>query len=161
MSVAQTLRSSRRALRIAWLPIGGFTVAALDLLAAMAYWAPHGVTPSRILQDIASWLLGPMAFMGGTSTAVLGALLYGQLLWGVIAFYHALAQRYPVMLRHPFRCGAIYGALAYGAIFQVMAPLLTGVRGPLDPEWIVTCVLVYAFLVGIPCALFSRLAMTS
>lgn len=161
MSVVHTLRSSRRALRVAWLPIGGYTVATLDMLVAMAYWAPHGVHPSRILQGIASWVLGPSAFMGGSATAVLGALFYGQLLWGVVALYHALAQRYPILLRHPFRCGAIYGALAYGVIFQVVAPLLTGVHGPLGLEWVTTCVLTYSFLVGIPCALFSRLATTS
>jgi hypothetical protein len=148
-----------RARLLPWLLLGGYTVATLDMLSAMAYWAPHGVPASRVLQSIAAWFLGPAAFSGGIATAALGAFIYGHLMWGVVALYHAIARRHPVLLRRPILCGAIYGAIAYFGIFAGLASLLTGKPASLgDPAWILTCLMVFMTLVGIPCALFSRAA---
>lgn len=148
-----------RARALPWLLLGGYTVAALDMLSAMAYWAPHGVPASRVLQSIAAWFLGPAAFSGGIATAALGAFLYAHLMWGVVALYHAIARRHPVLLRRPVLCGSIYGAIAYFGIFAGLAPLLTGKPANLgDPAWILTCLVVFTTLVGISCALFSRAA---
>jgi hypothetical protein len=158
MPVALSVATPRRTIRLPWLLVGGYTVATLDMLAAIAYWAPHGTPATRILQSVATWILGPAAYAGGTTTALLGMVVYAQLMWGVVALYHAIAQRHPVLLRHPMTCGAIYGVAAYVAIFQLMAPLLSGIRPAFDPAWIATCVVVYATLVGMPCALFARAA---
>lgn len=148
-----------RHLSLPWLLLGGYTVATLDVLCAIAYWAPHGVTASRILQTIATWCLGPAAYSGGAATAAFGALFYGHLMWGVVALYHAIARRQPILLRRPILFGAAYGAIAYFAIFAGLASLLTGKPADLgDPAWILTCIVVYTTLVGIPCALFARAA---
>lgn len=161
MSIAHTMRLPRRMPRVPGLMLGGYIVAALDMAVAMIYWAPHGVPPGRILQGIAAWLLGPSAFAGGSVTMVLGAFLYGQLLWGVMALYHVLAQRYTVLHRRPLLCGGIYGVLAYVAIFKVLQPVLTGTLPSLGSlAWIATCLLSYAILVGMPCALVSRMVST-
>jgi len=142
-----------------WLLLGGYTVATFDMVCAIAYWAPHGVSASRVLQSIATWILGPAALTGGAATALLGAFIYGHVMWGVVALYHAIARRRPVLLQRPVRCGAVYGAIAYFAIFKVMAPLLTGKLPAIgDPAWELTCIVVFMTLVGIPCALFSRAA---
>src|SRR3546814_15174705 len=80
-------------------------------------------------------------------------------MWGVVALYHAIARRRPVLLRRPILCGAAYGAIAYFGIFAGLASLLTGKPANLgDPAWILTCLVVFMILVGIPCALFSRTA---
>src|SRR3546814_21189728 len=80
-------------------------------------------------------------------------------MWGVVALYHAIARRRPVLLRRPILCGAAYGAIAYFGIFAGLASLLTGKPANLgDPAWILTCLVVFMTLVGIPCALFSRAA---
>jgi hypothetical protein len=143
---------------VPWLLLGGYTAAVLDLSVAMAYWTPRGLAASRIPQGIASWLLGPAAFYGGMLTAVLGVLLYGQLLWGVATLYDALARRHPLLWRRPLVCGAVYGIAAYVAIFHLLVPVLTGMRPVAAPLWTATCLLAYATVVGIPCALCSRAA---
>ncbi|MHB1056616.1 MAG: hypothetical protein ACYC0F_01885 [Rhodanobacter sp.] len=158
MPAALSLATHRRAIRLPWLLIGGYTVATLDMLAAIAYWTAHGSSATRVLQSVATWFLGPAAYAGGATTAVLGMVVYAQLMWGVVALYHAIAQRHPVLLRRPLACGAVYGALAYAAIFQVMAPLLSGIHPAFEPVWVATCVVVYTTLVGMPCALFARAA---
>lgn len=142
----------------AWLMLGGFTVGALDMLSAMIYWGRLGVSPEHILQGVVAWIAGSPAYAGGWGNALLGALLYGLLMWGVVALYHVMAQRWPLLSRHPLRCGGAYGALAYLAIFQLLVPWMTGSHGNLDPAWIASCVIVYTTLVGIPCALFARVA---
>ena len=145
-----------------WLLLGGYTVATLDMLCAIAYWAPHGLPASRVMQTFATWILGPAALSGGIATAALGAFIYGHLMWGVVALYHAIARRHPVLLRRPILCGSTYGAIAYFGIFAGLSPLLTG-RAPNlgEPAWILTCIVVFMTLVGIPCALFSRAAVAA
>lgn len=149
----------RSSLPFPWLLLGGYTVATFDMSFAIAWWAPHGVSATRILQTIAVWVLGPAAYAGGTASALLGAVLYGHLMWGVVAFYNWLGKRHPVLLRRPLPCGAAYGVLAYVFIFHFMGPLLSGQPADYsDVGWIAACVAVFMSLVGIPCALFSRVA---
>src|SRR3546814_4593960 len=83
--------------------------------------------------------------------------LFRSLMWGVVALYHAIARRRPVLLRRPILSVAAYGAITYFGIFAGLASLLTGKPANLgDPAWILTCLVVFMTLVGIPCALFSR-----
>jgi hypothetical protein len=135
---------------------GGYVMALLDLAVAWGYWAPHGVSATRILQGIAAWLLGSAAFSGGGLTAALGLFIYGQLLWGVAMLYEAMARRHPLLRRRPLVHGAVYGAAAYVVIFQLLLPLLFGVQQVAAPLWTAACVLTYATVVGIPCALLAR-----
>lgn len=156
-SVSRLWRHS--AIPFPWLLLGGYTVAAFDVTAAIAWWTPQGVSASRILQSFAAWVLGPAAYTGGIASALLGAVLYGHLMWGVVALYNRLAKRHPVLLRRSLPCGAIYGAIAYVFIFHFMAPLLSGRTVDYSQVgWIATCLIVFMTLVGIPCALFSRAA---
>lgn len=144
-------------IRVPWLLLGGYTVATFDLAFAILFWVPQGASAMRVLQSIASWFLGTPAYAGGAATALLGALAYGHLMWGVVALYRALSRRWPVLLRRPFACGAAYGALAYFAIFKLAVPLLA-LHDPDSArlDWTLACVAVYALLVGVPCALFAR-----
>lgn len=151
--------NSRRSIVLPWLLIGGYTVAALDMLVAITYWAGHGVPASRILQGPAAWILGPVAYSGGSLTALAGAILYGHLMWGVVWLYHAIARRRPFLRRHPFACGPLYGVAAYVVIFQLMVPLATGTYPDFgNPNWLLVCIATFMLLVGLPCALFARAA---
>jgi hypothetical protein len=55
----------------------GLLAGILDITAAFITWAPQGVPPVRILQGIASGLLGPQAFREGMAAALLGGALHG------------------------------------------------------------------------------------
>ncbi len=149
----------RAARHIPWLLLGGCTVATFDLAFAVLFWVPQGGSALRVLQSIASWFMGTPAYSGGAATALLGALAYGHLMWGVVALYRFASRRFPVLVQRPVACGAAYGALAYAAIFKLAVPLLA-VHNPDSPrlDWTLSCVVVYMLLVGIPSALFSRAA---
>lgn len=149
----------RPTVRFPWLLLGGYSMAALDTLFAIVWWAPHGVPPIQVLQTFASWVLGPAAYAGGMSSALLGAVVYAHLMWAVVVLYHRLARRHRLLLRRPLACGAAYGVVAYGFIFHLMGPLLGGSAADYShPGWIAACVAVFMTLVGIPCALLSRVA---
>jgi len=49
----------------------GLLADVLDIAAAFVTWVPQGVPPVRILQGIASGLLGPQAFKEGIQTVLL------------------------------------------------------------------------------------------
>lgn len=140
-----------------WTAIVGIGGALADLAVAALYWSQFNVATIRIPQSIAAWFIGrENAFGGGATTALFGLVAYCGLVWSVCALYRVAAKRYAVLLRHPLACGAMYGVLAYGAIFWIMAPLLTGDGGSTKPEWIGLCVATYILAIGIPAALAAR-----
>lgn len=152
--------TSRRLLvPILWLIAGGCAAAIMDTLVAMAWWGPKGIAPEHILQGFTSWFIGPQAFAGGLATALTGALIYAQLMCGLVALYYVCARRFALLWERPLLCGGVYGVLAYFAIFQMMVPALTGTHPQMhDLPWIAACVVAYVTLVGTSCALFSRAA---
>jgi hypothetical protein len=56
--------------------VGGLIAGAIDITYALGFSASRGVAPTRILQSVASGLLGPSSFEGGTATAALGFVLH-------------------------------------------------------------------------------------
>lgn len=144
------------AVRMPWSFVAGVGGGIVDLAVAAAYWAKFDVDPIRIPQGIAAWLMGAEAYAGGLATAWLGLLAYCALMCGTCALYHGAAQRWTALRRHPVLCGSAYGVLAYGVIFWIAAPLLTGTGGSTRPGWIALCAVTYVVAIGIPAALAAR-----
>ena len=146
---------------VPWLLIAGLTVGTLDLAFASLYWAMHDVPPSRILQVIAGWVLGrDVALSGGWTTVLLGAALHYYLMTAMAAGYALASRRVPVLLQRPLRYGALYGAFLYVLMFEVLLPLFSASHSVKPPrlDWQAACFVAYIVLVGIPCALFARVA---
>lgn len=141
--------------------IGGTIGGVLDITYAIGFSALRGVPPIRILQSVASGLLGAPAFNGGFSSAALGLLLHFciALLWSLI-FY--LASRViPALLRHPVVAGILYGIVIYAVMNLVVLPLSAFPRKVSFP-WLVlvTGLLVHMFCIGLPIALAIRRTRT-
>lgn len=67
--------------------LGTLTVGSLDLFDAIVFFGLRGVAPIRILQSIASGLLGRPAYAGGAGTALLGLLLHFFIAFTIVATY--------------------------------------------------------------------------
>jgi uncharacterized membrane protein YagU involved in acid resistance len=108
-----------RSLAVAAL-VGGLIAGSLDIVAAVAI---YGAGPAKILQGIASGLLGPASFQGGAWTTALGLIL--QLLMSVIiaAIYVFGALKIPALLQKPTRFGALYGVAIYFVMNFIVVPL--------------------------------------
>jgi hypothetical protein len=116
----------------------------------------RGTLPTRILQSIASGVLGRAAFTQGARSALLG-LFFHYLIATTAATLYILASRRLPLSRHPFLWGGLYGLVVYIVMNYVVFPLSKiGLRPipPLIP--LINGVAALVFFIGIPVALIAR-----
>lgn len=77
----------------------------------------------RVLQSVASGLLGRLAFDGGWRTALLGLVLHFVMMLIIAAIFCALASIMAWTWRQPLLAGAIYGVAVYVVMNLVVVPL--------------------------------------
>lgn len=138
--------------------VGGLAAGILDILAAFAFRGAFGVSPVRVLQGIASGLLGPAAFQAGAATALLGLALHFVIAFGAAATYYGASRFFPVLVRRAVPCGLAYGVLVHVFMNQVVLPLSrVNVR---TPPWhfVASMVVIHMLFVGLPIALAVRRA---
>jgi hypothetical protein len=139
---------------------GTLAVGVLDLLDALVFFGLRGAQPVRVLQAIASGLLGRAAFGGGAAAALLGVILHFFIAFCVVAVYLAASRRIPALARHAFVFGPLYGLAVYAVMNGVVLPLsaTTPVSGPRPLPVLVNGLLIHALGVGLPAALAARAA---
>ena len=135
---------------------GGVAAGVLDILAAFVVYGLRGAVPLRILQSIASGLLGAAAFQGGVRTAARGLALHFMNATIISATYYLLSRRAPVLVRRPLACGALYGVVVYVVMNFVVVPLSAVATRPFAPGLAAIIVGVHVVCVGIPIALAVR-----
>ena len=103
--------------------VGGAIGGTLDILFAISFAAANGATASRVLQSVASGLLGDAAFSGGASTAVTGLACHFGLsfLWALI--FLAAARSWPAIVRRPLVSGVAFGVLVFLCMRLLVLPL--------------------------------------
>jgi hypothetical protein len=138
-----------------WFCIGWLVAATCDICYAtgFSYWY-RGTAPSRVLQSVASGVLGSDAYRGGASTAMLGLGLHYFNALLITAIFFAAAAVVPALVRRPLVIGVAYGLVVYLVMNYVVVPLSRiGPRPtPPIPIW-VTGVLVHMFLIAVPIVL--------
>lgn len=140
--------------------VGGLIAGAIDISYAVGFSAFRGVAPMRILQSVASGLLGSPAYQGGAGTAALGFLLHFLLMLIIAAIFYVASTRLRFLLARPVLWGAIYGFLVYWAMNLVVLPLSAFPSTvKFVPVVVITSLIVHAFGIGVPIALASRAAL--
>ncbi len=82
---------------------GGVVAGTFDIVYACVYWAiKRGVAPQRILQRVASGLLGEASLTGGWATAALALALHFFIAISMAAVYYLVARRCGIG-----RCGTV------------------------------------------------------
>jgi hypothetical protein len=139
---------------------GALVVGALDLLDALVFFGLRsGAAPIRICQSIAGGLLGRAAFQGGAGTAALGVALHFFIATCIVVTFYLASLRLPVLVRHAVIAGLLYGLAVYGVMNYIVIPLSAlGGRGPFVLPVFINGLLLHAFGVGLPAALFVRAA---
>jgi hypothetical protein len=132
---------------------GGAVAGVLDLAAAMTLYGLRGAQPARILQSIASGLLGPAAYRGGMATAALGCALHFLIALVAAALHVGASRRLAVLIRRPILSGLLYGVVVYFVMNWIVVPLSVIPGGPFRPGLAATLVLVHMLFVGLPIAL--------
>jgi hypothetical protein len=100
--------------------LGGIIAGTLDIAAASLI---NGAQPTRILQAIASGLLGKPAFDGGSVTVELGLVLQWAMSIIIASIFVVAAQWRPVLKRHWVKAGLAYGIIIFLVMNYVVLPL--------------------------------------
>ena len=147
-------RSTRRVL------LAGAAGATCDLVYAFLYYGWRAdVTPERVLQTVASGLLGKSAYDGGWPVAALGLACHYAIVIVAAALFYAVARRWAWLRDEPIATGLPYGLLIYGFMNFVVLPLSAypyPMRFPLLTT--ATGLLVHMIGVGLPISLITRRA---
>jgi hypothetical protein len=137
---------------------GALTVGGLDLLDAFVFFGLRSVSPTRILQSIASGLLGRSAFNGGLPVAALGLLLHFTVAFLIVFVFFALSRNFASLHRRPWVYGPLYGVVAWAVMNFVVIPLSAANRGAWTLPVVANGLVIHMLGVGLPAALFSRAA---
>jgi hypothetical protein len=137
--------------------VGGGLAATFDILYAFVISAPRGVSPTRVLQSVASGLLGNRAFEGGTTAAAVGLLAHYGILFAAAALYLAASRRLPWLRERAMLCGLAFGVGVYLFMNFVVVPLsAVPFEIKYAPASLLQGFVSHAILVGLPIALAVR-----
>ena len=137
---------------------GGLVAGTLDICAAfLTAWLRSGIGPVRLLQFVASGLIGPAAAAdGGAKTAVLGLVLHFLIatIWTVV-FYLA-SRKWLSLVERPVMFGLLYGIAVYTFMNFVVLPISLVTRRPITAIGTTIGLLTIMFCIGLPIALIVR-----
>lgn len=137
--------------------VGGGLAATFDLVYAFVMAAPRGVMPVRVLQSVASGLLGSRAFEGGLPAAAVGLVAHYGIVFVAAALYLAANRRLPMLRERAVLCGLIFGVGVYLFMNFVVVPLsAVPFEFSHTPARLAQGFVSHAVLVGLPIALAVR-----
>lgn len=136
-----------RTIVLAWLIVG-----VLDITSAFVIATLKGTGSMRMLQAIASGLLGPRSFDGGLGTAALGLAIHFFIALMVVSVFYVASRKINFLTRQPLLSGLVYGIAVYLFMYWIVIRLVFPNAHPsLSRD--VTAVIIHITLIGLPTAL--------
>ena len=139
--------------------LAGVLGATCDIVYAILYYGWRGVSAERILQTVASGLLGKASYDGGWPAAALGLACHYAIVIVAAALFYAVARRWSWLRNEPITAGLAYGVAIYVFMNFVVLPLSAypfPLRFPLLTT--ATGLLVHMVGVGLSISLITRRA---
>lgn len=133
----------------------GLIAGILDITSAFVIAGIKGTGSIRMLQGIASGLLGPRSFEGGMATAGLGLAIHFLITFTAAAVFYAASQKLSSLTQHVIVSGLLYGIAVYIFMYWMVVPLaFPNARHSMLRD--VTAVIIHIVLIGLPIALVVR-----
>jgi hypothetical protein len=154
METTQTLQNSIRpvsahsAAALRTVLIGGLIAGALDLTFAFSFYGLKGATPLRILQLIASGVLGRESFQMGFASAALGAFFHFFISVCAAGIFYLVSLRFSFLTRRVLISGAIFGVLMFLTMGFIVVPLSAIKPGPMKIGNVIGELCSHMFLFG-------------
>ncbi|MES2350839.1 hypothetical protein [Duganella sp. Dugasp56] len=140
--------------------VGGLIAGILDITFAISFGIYNGLTPERLLQIVASGLLGKEAFTGGTATAAVGLLCHFALSLVWMTLFLLAARQSPGLAARPLVSAIGYGIVVFLAMRLVVLPLSAFPRPvTFKPLATVMDLASHIFLFGLPIVWATRKAI--
>jgi hypothetical protein len=130
----------------------------LDITDALVFYGLRGVPAVRLLQNIASGLIGPAAaFSGGHRTALLGLAIHYTITLAWATLFILAARRIALLHHRPIASGLIYGLVVYVVMNYVVLPL-TRIPGHRHAAGIplLNAIAALVICIGLPISLINR-----
>lgn len=138
---------------------GGCIAGAIDITYALVFSGFRGVPATRLLQSVASGLLGSAAYDGGLPTAALGLALHFLIALLAAAIFYAASRQFQLLTRHAVMSGLLFGIAMYAVMNLVVLPLSAFPGKPsFAPLVLATGLFVHMFGFGLPISLAARKA---
>jgi uncharacterized membrane protein YagU involved in acid resistance len=139
--------------------IAGLVAGTLDIIGACisAYVKNDKVTPTKVLNYIASGAVDPKSFSSPTMQTITGLLIHFFIAIFFTFLFFLLAKQIPSLIKYPIPIGILYGLFVWAAMYYLILPNLS--RHPskafdLKNESISAGILVIC--IGLPVAFFAR-----
>jgi hypothetical protein len=155
-ATVNTLRTTLPTSALFTVLAGGAIAGTLDLAFAFTFAGIHGASPLRVLQYIASGLLGKDSFGDGWWSGALGAFCHYAILTVATSLYLVASRRVSALARQPFICGPLYGVAIYLVMNFIVVPLSAVHPGGHTLEGVIFDMGSHLFFVGLPIALLVR-----
>ena len=140
---------------ISAIAIAGLIAGILDITSAFVIAELKGIGSIRMLQGIASGLLGSQSFEGGLATAGLGLAIHFLIAFAAATVFYMGSRRISFLTQHAVASGLLYGIAIYVFMYWLVAPLaFAQARHSISRD--VTAVIVHMLLIGLPIALVVR-----
>jgi uncharacterized membrane protein YagU involved in acid resistance len=133
---------------------GGSIAGSIDLCAACTFGAIRGITPDRLLQTIASAMIGPKAFCTKRSVA-LGLGLHFLIAFTVAATYVVASRYLTVLTAHSLLSGLLYGAAVHLFMTFIVLPL-SSIKRPFSMSLFLGQLVIHMLCVGLPISLVVK-----
>ena len=135
--------------------ITGLIVGAMDITSAFIIAISRGSTATRLLQFVASGLIGQRAFQGGVATAALGLALHFVIAFSLVAVFYFASRQFAFLRHQAVLSGMVYGLIVFGVMNLIVLPLSAA-----KPRHTLTGDLIqigiHMFVIGLPTSLLVR-----
>jgi hypothetical protein len=133
----------------------GLIAGILDITSAFVIAGIKGTGSIRMLQGIASGLLGQRSFEGGMATAALGLAIHFLIAFTAAKLFYAASRKFSFLTQNAIVSGLLYGIAVYVVMYWLVIPLVfPNARPSISRD--VTAVIIHMVLIGLPIALVVR-----
>src|SRR5437867_3176828 len=133
----------------------GLIAGILDITSAFVIAELNGTGSIRMLQRIASGLLGPRSFEGGVATAGLGLVIHFLIAFTAASVFYAASHKLTFLTQQAVTSGLPYGIAVYVFMYWIVVPLaFVNARHSVSRD--VTAVIIHMLLIGLPISLILR-----
>jgi len=135
--------------------IAGLIAGILDIASAFVIAELKGTGSIRMLQGIASGLLGSQSFEGGMATAGLGLAIHFSIAFTAASVFYVGSRQFSFLTQHAVASGLLYGIAVYVFMYWLVVPLaFVNAHHSISRD--VTAVIVHMVLISLPIALVIR-----
>jgi uncharacterized membrane protein YagU involved in acid resistance len=135
--------------------IAGLTCGVLDISCTMTLMKLQGTEPMRLLQAVASGILGSKSFAGGGGMAALGLGIHFFIAFVASAAYYFASRKLSFLNEHAVICGLLYGIAVHLFMTFVVLPL-SALKRPFSMQAFAIQFVVHMLFVGLPISLVVR-----